>query len=193
MPGLKTSSLDAISRDLLEKGIGLALGSNSGGRSMSRQDYDIIPQWKQLLPDASKEQIGIAPRQIPAANAAGEKNIAPNQERVRPRQKAEAPRTMPRHLQDLHLQTDKIARWRFLDQEVGFGSFDFKFKAKITEEFGIGNHRRRFRMTTQGTPKALFDSANILNMINMAVSEQEQLKVDFLAFEPLAGSIGGVE
>ena len=61
------------------------------------------------------------------------------------------------------------SRRRRLDQEIGLCWLDFQFKAETPEKFGIRDHRRGFRMTTDLAMKAPLDLRDIRNVIEMPV------------------------
>jgi len=80
---------------------------------------------------------------------------------------------MTRDLKDLKVQAEKIPDWRFFDQKIRFGRFDFQLKAEIAEEFPIGNHWRGQRMTSDLASKTTLNLCNVLNVIDMSVGEQQ--------------------
>src|SRR5438270_12273648 len=97
---------------------------------MARKHGDIVAERKQFRLDPTEEQVAIALRQIPAADAAREQNIAANQQVIFPGKEAEASRTMPGHFEYLHLEAKKIAPRRRFDQKIRLDRFDFQFEAK---------------------------------------------------------------
>jgi hypothetical protein len=56
--------------------VGSALAADRCRRSMAWQNDDVVAEREQLRLDAAKQQIAVASREIPAANAAGEEDIA---------------------------------------------------------------------------------------------------------------------
>ena len=76
---------------------------------------------------------------------------------------------MTRHFQNLEVRTEKISVWRLLDQEIWFGRFDFQRESEVPKEIAIGNHRRSERVTSDLAMKLLFNSGDILNVIDVSV------------------------
>ena len=93
-------------------------------------------------------------------------------------EETETSRTMAGHFQDLHFSSEKIARRRRFNQEIGLYWFDFQLKAEVAEEIGIGDHRHGFRMTTDGAVEAPFYLRHIRDVIEMPVREQEHLRLN---------------
>ncbi len=81
---------------------------------------------------------------------------------------------MPGHFEHLHFQSKKILLVSFGDKEVGLGRLEIEAEAKAAEELGIGNHGLRFRMTADRALKGLLNNSHILNMIDMAVCQDEK-------------------
>ncbi len=81
---------------------------------------------------------------------------------------------MPRHLQDFHLEPKKFTRRSCLNQEIGFDRVDIQLEPETAKEFRIGNHRGGFGMAAELATKPVFDLRHVWNVIEMAMSEEEQ-------------------
>ena len=160
---------------------------------MARQDRDFIAQRIKLLLDAAKEQIAIAPRQIPAPHSTCEQNISANEELILPQQEAETARAMAGHFQHLHLEAEKIAGRGLFDQEIRLDRFDLQFESEAAEEIAILNHRRSLGMAPDLAAEALLDLRHIRDVVEMPVREQEHRRRGALRDQPVTSPVGRVE
>ena len=154
-----------------------------------QNDHFIIKRI-QLFPDSGKEQFAIPAGQVPATDAAGKEHITANQQPVFAQEKTETPGAMIRHLEHFKGESQKITRRCRFDQEIRLDWFDFKLEAEIRKEVRICNHRGAFRMNADRAAEALFDSSDILYVIDVAIGKEEQAEVDLLGEEPIARAIG---
>ena len=138
---------------------------------MTGKDGHVVAEREYFLFDPFEQKIGISAGQIPAADAAGKKHIAADEQLIFVREKAKAARTVTRHFEHVHFQTEKISRRDFFDEEIGFDWFDLQLEAEVAKEFAIGNHRRGFGAATERATEAAFDFCNVLDVIDVAVSE----------------------
>src|ERR1700682_2425351 len=132
-------------------------------------------------------------RQIPAPDPACKQNIAADQQLIFPGKKTQASWTMAGHFQNLHLQAEKIARGRRVDQEIRLNRIDLQFEPKAPEEISIRNHRRGFGVTPDPAIEAPLYLRYIRDVVEMAVREQEQLRRRALRDQPVATAIGRVK
>src|SRR4051812_9804135 len=96
---------------------------------------------------------------------------------------------MSRDLQDLHLQPQKFALGRFLDQDVRLHRLEFELKPEASKEFRVGNHRNRFWMTTNRALKTLLYPGDVRHVVEMPVGEEQQLELNPEFFHPGAGTV----
>ena len=73
------------------------------------------------------------------------------------------------HFQNLEIRTEKTSVWYFFDQKIWFDRFDFQREPKIPKEIAIRNHRRSERVRSDLAMKLLFDSGNVLDVIDVPV------------------------
>jgi hypothetical protein len=76
---------------------------------------------------------------------------------------------MTRHFQNLEIRTEKSSVWYLFNQEIWFDWLDFQREPEVPKEIAIGNHRRGERMTSDLAMKLLFNSGNVLDMIDVPV------------------------
>jgi hypothetical protein len=144
-----------------------------------------------LIP--AKQQIGVAAGQIPPANAAGEENVAANQQLIFAREKTKTPRTVARNFQHFEFEAEKVPGRHFFDKDIRLSWFDLQLEAKAPKKFAVGNHRSSFGMTANLATKALFNLGNVLDVINMSVGEEQQFEIDPTRINPVASAIGRIE
>ena len=110
-----------------------------------------------------------APVALCKGPSTSEQNIATNQQPVLPRKETKTARAMPRHVQNLEIRTEEISIWGFLDQKIRLNWFDFQRESEVSKEIAIGNHRRGQRVTSDLAMKLLFNSGDVLDVIDVPV------------------------
>ena len=178
---------------LLHERIRAALHPNRRRRTVTGQDGDVVAEREKFLPDPVKQQIAIATGQIPSADAAGEQNVAADQQFIFSGKETKTARAMTRNFQNFHFEPEEIAGGSRFDQEIGFDRFDLELKADAAEKFRVGNHRDGFGMATDRATEPVLDFRQVGNVIEMAVGQEEQLRGYAFGGEPIAGAIGSVE
>ena len=73
------------------------------------------------------------------------------------------------HFQNLEIGAEKTSAWYFFDQKIWFDWFDFEREPEVPKEIAIGNHRRSERVTSDLAMKLLFNSGNVLDVIDVPV------------------------
>ena len=82
---------------------------------------------------------------------------------------------MPRHFEYLKFRAEKTSVRRFFDKEIRFGWLDFELESEISKKVAIRNHRRGQRMATDLAIEAALDFRHILDVIDVAMGQQQQL------------------
>ncbi len=139
------------------------------------------------------KQIDIAAGQIAATNAAGEKNIATEQQLVLARKETKTAGAMARHFQNLEIRTEKASVWCFFDEKIGFDWLDFEREAKVPKEIAIRDHGRSKWVTSDLGVKLAFNSGNVLNVIDVPVCQQQKFGMDIKRTNPVARTLRCVE
>ena len=121
-----------------------------------------------------EEEIAISARQIPPADAAGEENIAADEELLRLQIKAETAWRMAGHFEDLELQAEKVAFRCRLDQQIRLRRFDIETKPELPEEGGVGDHRDGVRVTSDLAAEAAFDFRHVGHVVVVTMGEQTE-------------------
>jgi len=65
---------------MLEKGVGVALDTDGGGRAVAGDDAGGVGEWQQVVVDGVEQLAGIAAGQVGAADRAGEEGVAGDEE-----------------------------------------------------------------------------------------------------------------
>ena len=76
---------------------------------------------------------------------------------------------MARHFQNLKVGTEKTSVWCFFDEKIWFDWLDFEREAEVSKEIAIGNHRRGERVTSDLAMRLVFNSGNVLDVIDVPV------------------------
>lgn len=100
---------------------------------------------------------------------------------------------MARHFQNLEIRTEKASACYFFDQEIWFDWFDFERESEVPKEIAIGNHRRGQRVTSDLAMKVLFNSGNVLDVIDVPMCQQQKLGMDIQGTDPFARTLRCVE
>jgi hypothetical protein len=153
----------------------------------------VVSERKYFFPDPAYQQIDISAGQITSPDAPSEKDIAVDEQFVLARKETKTARAMSGNFQNLEIGAEKISVWRFFDEKIRFGRFDFEFKPKIAKKFPVGNHRPGERVTTNWTTKLLLDPGNILDVIDMPVCQKQKFRLDPKRTHPFASALRRVE
>ena len=82
---------------------------------------------------------------------------------------------MTGHLEHLKFCSQKISAGRFFNEEVRLRRFYLQFKAEASEKVPIRNHWRRRAVTTDLAIEAAFDFGDVLDVVDVTMSEEQQL------------------
>src|SRR5207237_10855166 len=130
--------------------------------------------------------------QLTATRPRGKQDITSEKQIVLARKETKTSRTMPRHFEHLKFCSEKIAGRCFLDQEIRFGWLHFQFEAEVPKKLAVRNHRLRRGMTTNRAFKVIFDFGDVLDVIDVAVGQQQHLKIDLSRFDPVARALSRI-
>ena len=176
-----------------EKRIGSPFDPNFRWWPVAGKHCHVVSERKYFFPDPGDQLIDISAGQITSPDAPGKKDIAADEQFILAREETKTPRAMSGNVQNLEIGAEKISVWRFFDEKIRFGRFDFEFETKIAKKFPFGNHRRGERVTTNRTTKLLLDPGNILDVIDMPVCEEQKFEIDTKRTQPFASAFGRVE
>jgi hypothetical protein len=133
------------------------------------ENSDIVAKRKYFFPDSIDQQIHITSRQITATNTPGEKNIAADEQLILPRKKTKTTRAVAGYFQNFEIRAEKASIWIFFDQKIRFDWFDFQCKSEVPKEIASRNHRRGERVTSDLAMEPLFNSGDVLDMVDVPV------------------------
>ena len=160
---------------------------------MAGKHCDIVAKRKYFFPDPGDQQIDISAGQITASNASGEKDIAADEQFILAQEETKTAWAMAGNFKNLEIGAEKTSAWRFLDEKIRFGRFNFEFEAEIAKKFPVRNHRRGKRVTTNWTTKLLLDPGDILDVIDMSVRQEQKFRLGPKGTHPFASALGRVE
>jgi hypothetical protein len=100
---------------------------------------------------------------------------------------------MARHVQNLEVGTEKASVWCFFDEKIWFDWFDLEREPEVAKKIAIRNHGRGKRVTSDLGVKLLFNSGNVLNVIDVPVCEQQKFGMDIKGTDPFARTLRCVE
>lgn len=141
---------------------------------MSWQNGDVVSQRKQFRLNPLEQLLAVAAGKVPTTNATGKENIAAKQKFFVARKKAKTARAVPRDLEHLKLNSEKIALARFLDKKIGRNRFDFKPEAEAAEKIRVRNHRCGIQVATDRAVKSSLNFRNVADVINVSVGQEEK-------------------
>jgi len=150
-----------------------SFGADFRRRAVTGQHGHVVAEWEKFLPNSVKQKIDISAGQVPSSDAAGEEDIATNEQIILGRKETKTAGTMPRDFENPKFRSDKISSRRFFDEEIRFCWFDFQFKAEVPKKFPVRNHRGGRGMTANLAFEAMFDFCDVLNVVDVAVSKQQ--------------------
>ena len=145
---------------------------------MAWQHGHVVAERKYSFSDAFEQKIGISTRQIPATDPTGKQNVAADEQFVFAREEAKAAGTMTWHFEHIHFQAEKFSPWRLLNQKIRLHWLEFQFKTEAPKKFGIGNHRRSLRVTTDLAIEAPLNFCRIRDVIEVPMREKQKLYID---------------
>jgi hypothetical protein len=118
----------------------------------------------------------VASGQVCPANASCEKHVATEKNLVICRVKAEASRTVSRNKK--YAKSD-LAKFNFgclLNQKISLNGFCFQKKPEIFEKLRVSDERDSISMICDLAIESSLNLRGVINMVDVAVSDQEQVK-----------------
>ena len=95
--------------------------------------------------------------------------------------------------QNFKIGAKKISARRFFNEKIRLYRFDLELEPEVAKKFTIGNHGRGERVTADGTAELALNPANILDVIDMPVCEEQKLEIDIKRTPPFASALGRIE
>ena len=160
---------------------------------MAGKNCDLVTERKQFFPDPIYQQSDITAGQITSANAAGKKNVAADQQFILAQKETKAARAMAWNFQNLEVRAEKISADGLLNEKIRLYRFDFELETKAPKKFPVRDHWCRERMTTDLAAKLPLNHGNILNVIDVAVRQEQKFGMSVKRAQPFACTLRRVE
>lgn len=158
---------------------------------MAREHHGGIGKLEEFFPDSPEEQLPVAARQIPSSHAASEKHVAADEHSVLRIVKAEAPRTVARHVKNPERLATEALGVAFVEEQVCLERLDFESEPEPPEKRRIRRHRGGIRVVGDAASVAALDLRSVRRVVVVAVREDEE--VDLVSGEPRIRPLWGVE
>src|SRR6188472_1454827 len=100
---------------------------------------------------------------------------------------------MARQFEYLEIGTEKISVCCFFDDKIRFDWFDLQRESEVAKEIAIRNHGRGQRVTSDLGVKLLFNLGDVLDVIDVAVCQQQKFGMDIKGTNPFARTLRCVE
>ncbi len=176
------------SRSASEERIGSLFLSHRCRWPVSRQHAGRIGKREYFRTNAGQQELGIPSRQIGSTNASGEENISAKQEAVVLSVKAKTSRAMTGHKQHLEIYSGEVDGGCLGYEKVSGDRLNLEKEAEILKEIWIGDKRNTGLVITDFAVERMFDFRRIINVIQVAVGNQEKAGFKTVFPEPLAYS-----
>jgi hypothetical protein len=160
---------------------------------MSRQNGGFVWKCEQFGPDSGEEEVAVAPWEVPAADAAGEEDVASENEVVFWEMKAEAARAVAWDFKDVKIEVLEGDGRGGIEGESGLDGVDFPGEAKPAEELGVGDHGEGVWVVGDAAAVSALDFSGVPDVVDVAVGEQEQVDLVVLALQPCRSFLGGID
>jgi len=118
----------------------------------------------------------IAPWEVCPANTPREKYIAIEKNIVSSRVEAEAPGAVPGNKEDAKSYAAKVNLRGLLNQKIRLYRLRFQIKSQFFEKVRIGHERNTIFVKSDLAAECPFDFGCIVEMVDMTVSDQQQIK-----------------
>jgi hypothetical protein len=136
-----------------------------------------VVQGKQFLADSTKEEVLVASRKVPPADAFPEEHVSADNGLLLKKVKAQAPRTVARHMINAHGGAEQVDRAILDEKEIGCERVDLQSKSPIAKKFGIADHRGRGGVECGFAAVALDYRCSIDDMIEVSMGKQKQVNL----------------
>ena len=100
---------------------------------------------------------------------------------------------MAGYFENLEGGAEKSSVWYFFDEKIWFDGFDFESEPEAAEKIAIRNHWGGQRVRANLAAKLALDLRNILDVIDVAVCQEQKFGMNIDRTDPLAGTLRCVE
>lgn len=145
------------------------------GRAVTGEDCNVVAQREQFLLNPLEQLRTIPSWQVPSPDAAGEENVATDEEAFRAGQKAKAARAMSWNFQYLKSCAEKFPFRRFLDEEIWRDGLKVKAEPEFPKKIWICDHGPGIRVATYRAVKFPLNFCHVADMIDMSVGKKKEL------------------
>jgi len=139
-------------------------------------------EWEDLFANSIQENLATAARQIPAANAIGEKDIAAEELPVPRKIEAETARTMTGNVQELGFGPNGRGRRGFFEKMRGVDGSQFLGKTEGEHGIRLEAEKRSVWMIVNGAFGPFGDVGRVPDVIPMSMGEKKGLRFELFLF-----------
>ena len=160
---------------------------------MSGQHTNVVAQGEDFFVNAPEEQVAVAARQIPAADAPGEKHVAAKQYAALFREKTKTPGAMSWHFEHLEMEALEGDCVAFFQEQIRTDWLDFPAESETFKEFGIAQRRNTRAMIADPTAMFPLNTGGVADMIYVRMGQEQQVDLLPGASEPGSGILWGIK
>jgi hypothetical protein len=155
---------------------------------VTRQDRRLVRQRKNFLVNSTDQQLVVASRQVGPADTSRKEYIAAEKNLVICRVETEASRTMSRNKKNAKRDAEQFNGGCFLNQKIRLNGFRFQKEPEIFEEFRVGDEGNSISVIGDLAAESSFQLCGVINVVDMAVSDQQQVKSYRQISHPIRGA-----
>jgi hypothetical protein len=134
-----------------------------------------VLQGQQFLANAIEEEVLVPAGKVPSADTPSKKHVSTNDNLLIDKVKAQAPRTVTRHMVDTQWRSEQFTLSIFVEKEIGLEGIDFEFESQVAEEVGVADHGSGVGVEGGLAAVALDNRCSIDDMIEVSMGEQKQV------------------
>jgi hypothetical protein len=136
--------------------------------------YGVI-QGQQFLADAIEEEVLVSLGKVPPADTLSKKHVSTNDNLLIDKVKAQASRTVARHMVDAQWRSEQFGLSILVEKEIGLKDIDFESESPVAEELGLADHGSGGRVEGGFAAVALDNRGSIYDMVKVSMGEQKQV------------------
>lgn len=159
--------------------------ADGGTGSVTWQYHGFVRQSKNLFANAARQQFVIASRQVSSANASRKEYVSADEELVISSVETETPWTMAGNKENSKSDSAKFNFGCLLNQKIRLNRFRLQKKPELFEKIWICDERNSLSVKCDRTLEYSFYFRRVVDMIDVAVSDQEEVRSDGQIANPI--------